>query len=150
MKIIRGANKAITLFLVGAAAYAVIEILWRGHTHWTMAVLGGILFLLLGGINEWIPWEMPLAAQCVIGAVIVTAAEFLAGLILNVWLGLGIWDYSDVPGNILGQVCPQFVGAWLGLSLVAILLDDWLRHWLWGEKRPKYTVFRRIHPKKPT
>ena len=142
MKFIGHINKAVTLFLIGAAAYAGIELLWRGHTHWTMAVLGGILFLLLGGINEWLPWEMPLALQCVIGALLVTAAEFAAGLILNVWLGLNIWDYSNIPGNILGQVCPQFLFAWLGLSLVAILLDDWLRHWFWGEKQPHYTIFK--------
>lgn len=144
MKFIGHINKAVTLFLIGAAAYAGIELLWRGHTHWTMAVLGGILFLLLGGINEWLPWEMPLALQCVIGALLVTAAEFAAGLILNVWLGLNIWDYSNIPGNILGQVCPQFLFAWLGLSLVAILLDDWLRHWFWGEKRPHYTIFKPV------
>ena len=140
--ILRRVNKATILFLIGAAAYAVIEVAFRGYTHWTMAVLGGILFLLLGGINEWIPWEMPLVLQCVIGAVMVTVAEFVAGLILNVWLGLGIWDYSDVPGNILGQICPQFIFAWLGLSLVAIILDDWLRYWIWGEDRPHYTVFK--------
>lgn len=140
--ILRRVNKAAILFLIGAAAYALIEVAFRGYTHWTMAVLGGILFLLLGGLNEWIPWEMPLALQCVIGAVIVTVAEFIAGLILNVWLGLGIWDYSDVPGNILGQICPQFIFAWLGLSLVAIILDDWLRYWIWGEDRPHYTVFK--------
>ena len=139
----RRINKAAILFLIGAAAYALIEVAFRGHTHWTMAVLGGILFLLLGGINEWIPWEMPLVLQCVIGAVLVTVAEFVAGLILNVWLGLGIWDYSDVPGNILGQICPQFIFAWLGLSLVAIILDDWLRYWLFGEARPHYTIILR-------
>lgn len=141
--ILRRFNKAAILFLIGAAAYALIEVAFRGYTHWTMAVLGGILFLLLGGINEWIPWEMPLTLQCIIGAVMVTVAEFLAGLILNVWLGLGIWDYSDVPGNILGQICPQFIFAWLGLSLVAIILDDWLRYWLFGEARPHYTIILR-------
>ena len=142
MKLLMRINKAVTLFLIGAAAYAGIEVLWRGHTHWTMAVLGGILFLLLGGINEALPWEMPLVMQGCIGTVLVTAAEFLAGLILNVWLRMNVWDYSDMPGNILGQVCPQFMIAWFGLSLVAIVLDDWLRHWLWEEERPHYRVFR--------
>ena len=146
MKFLMRANRAVILFLIGAAAYAVIEVLFRGHTHWTMAALGGVLFLLLGGLNEWLPWEMPLALQGIIGAVLVTAAEFLAGLVLNVWLGLAIWDYSDVPGNILGQICPQFIAAWVALSLVAIGLDDWLRFWFWGQPRPRYTVFRRQKP----
>lgn len=132
------AGKATVLFLVGAVLYASIEFLWRGHTHWTMAVLGGLLFLLLGGLNNWIPWEMPLLWQIVTGTVVVTAAEFVAGCILNLWLGLGIWDYSRLPGNILGQICPQFTLAWAGLSLVAIVLDDYIRHWLWDEEPPHY------------
>lgn len=132
------ASKALVLFLIGAVLYAAIEILWRGHTHWTMAVLGGLLFLLLGGLNNWLPWEMPLLWQIIIGTAIVTAAEFAAGCILNLWLDLGIWDYSNLPGNILGQICPQFTLAWAGLSLIAIVLDDYIRYWLWGDERPYY------------
>lgn len=88
------AEKALVLFLIGAVLYAAIELLWRGHTHWTMAVLGGTLFLLLGGLNNWIPWEMPLLWQIVTGTGIVTATEFAAGCVLNLWLKLDIWDYS--------------------------------------------------------
>lgn len=36
--------KLIFLFVVGGLLYAVIEILWRGYTHWTMAILGGMCF----------------------------------------------------------------------------------------------------------
>lgn len=39
-----------------------------------------------------------------------------------------------------GIICPQFSAAWVGLSMLAILLDDWLRYWLWGEERPKYKL----------
>lgn len=144
MRFLKHVNKAVTLFLIGGGAYVLAELLFRGRSHWTMAILGGVCFLLLGGINNWLPWEMPLPFQCVLGAGIVTAAELLAGLVLNVWLGLGIWDYSGMPGNIMGQICPQFSAAWVGLSLLAILMDDWLRHWFWGEKRPKYTIFRTV------
>lgn len=136
-------NRMLILFLIGAGLYALIELLFRGHTYWTMAALGGVLFLLLGGINNYLSWDMPLIWQCVLGAVIATVAELLAGLILNVWLGLGIWDYSDMSYNLWGQICPQFSAAWAGLSLVAILLDDWLRCWLWGQDRPRYTIFRK-------
>lgn len=134
------AEKAVVLFLCGGTAYALIEILWRGYTHWTMAVLGGVLFLLIGGLNNWLPWEMPLVLQAVLGAVIVTAVELLAGIILNLWLGLDIWDYSRMPGNFLGQICPQYTIAWAGLSLVAVVLDDYLRYWLFGEERPHYKL----------
>ena len=133
-------RKHLILFGIGAAAYVLVELLFRGYSHWTMAILGGLCFVLIGGINNWIPWEMPLPLQCIIGAGIVTLAELLAGLILNVWLGLGIWDYTNMPGNFLGIICPQFTAAWVGLSLLAILLDDWLRYRLFGEEKTHYRL----------
>lgn len=135
------AVKCLVLFCIGAVVYALVEILWRGYTYWTMAVLGGLLFLLIGGINNWIPWDMPLCLQAIIGSLLVTGAELIAGVVLNIWLGFGIWDYSGMPFNILGQICPQFTAAWAGLSIVAIVLDDYIRYWLFGERKPKYKLF---------
>ena len=134
------AAKAVVLFFFFLVVYALIEILWRGYTHWTMAVLGGSLFLLIGGINNWLPWDMPLCLQAIIGSLMVTGAEFIAGLILNMLLGLGIWDYSQMPFNILGQICPQFMAAWVVLSVVAILLDDYVRYIVFGEEKPHYKL----------
>lgn len=134
-------RKTAALALIGGLCYGAVEVLWRGYTHWTMLVLGGVLFVLLGGLNEWLTWDMPLALQALLGAVVVTAAEFLAGLVLNLWLGLEIWDYSGMWGNVLGQICPAYSTLWVLLSAVAIVLDDWLRYWLWGEERPYYILF---------
>ena len=134
------AIKALVLFLCGAAVYAAMEILWRGFTHWTMAVLGGALFLFLGGLNEWLSWDMPLLLQGFIGAVGVTAAELAAGYILNIRLGLGIWDYSGMPLNFLGQICLPFSLIWWAVSIFGIVLDDWIRYWIFGEERPHYKI----------
>lgn len=133
--------KCLVLFCIGAVAYAGVEILWRGYTHWTMATLGGVLFLLIGGINNWLPWDMPLWLQAMIGSLLVTGAELIAGIVLNIWLDLGIWDYSEMPFHFLGQICPQFTAAWAGLSIVAILLDDYIRYWLFKEQKPRYKLF---------
>ena len=132
--------KALALFLIGGAAYAIVELLWRGWTHQSMFLLGGVCFLVLGALNEYLPWEMPLAAQVVIGDVLVTVLELATGLIVNVWLGLGVWDYSNLPGNICGQICPQFMVLWIPLVLVAILLDDLIRWLCFGEEKPKYRI----------
>ena len=121
--------------------YFLIEMAWRGHSHWTMAVLGGVCFVLIGDINEFIPWNMPLVLQGAIGSGIVTLLELVSGIILNLWLGLGIWDYSNMPFNFLGQICLPFSLLWVALSVVAVILDDWLRYWLFGEDRPTYTLF---------
>ena len=133
--------KHAVLALCGGCVYFLIEMAWRGHSHWTMAVLGGVCFVLIGDINEFIPWNMPLVLQGAIGSGIVTLLELVSGIILNLWLGLGIWDYSNMPFNFLGQICLPFSLLWVALSVVAVILDDWLRCWLFGEDRPTYKLF---------
>lgn len=132
--------KYMTLLLIGGGLYVLIELIWRGRSHWTMFLLGGICFIGLGLINEVIPWEMPLLQQILIGACIVTGLEFLTGCIVNLWLGWAVWDYSGIPGNILGQICPQFFILWMPVALIAIVLDDWLRYWWFEEDRPRYKI----------
>lgn len=133
-------NKYITLFDMGGLLYVLLELAWRGRSHWTMFLLGGICFVGLGLINEVLPWDMPLWCQLLIGVTMVTALEFLTGCVVNLWLGLGVWDYSGLLGNILGQICPQYCLIWLPVSLAGIVLDDWLRYWWWGEERPYYKL----------
>ena len=65
-------------------------------------------------------------------------SELGAGLILNVWLKLDIWDYSRLPGNLWGQVCLKYALLWVVLAGTAIVLFDWMRHWLFQEERPHY------------
>lgn len=139
--------KYTVLFCVGGVAYYGIEFAYKrllsgGTTHWTMALLGGLMFLLIGGINEYFPWEMPLALQACVGGTAITACEFIAGVVLNVWLRLGIWDYSHLPFNLLGQVCLSFFVVWIFISVIAIVLDDWLRWRLFGEEPPQYRWFK--------
>lgn len=139
-------NKALkpaVLFCAGGSIYILVEILWRAvrgstPTHWTMFILGGLCFLFIGAINEYFTWETPFWLQAVVGGAGVLALEFIFGLVLNLWLNLGVWDYSDEPLNILGQVCLPFAFAWVLLSAVAIVLDDYLRYWLFKEEKPRY------------
>ena len=133
--------KIFILFLIGGFIYVAIELGFRGHSHWTMFLLGGLCFILIGGLNNYIPWEMSIIKQGVIGALIVTSLEFIFGLVLNLYLNLGIWDYSNMSFNILGQICLPFSIAWFFLSLVAIFVDDWLRYVLFKEEKPHYHLF---------
>lgn len=77
-----------------------------------MAFVGGVCFVLCGLVNEFIDWKTPLLLQMLICAVIVTTVEFVAGVILNIGLGLNMWDYSNLKFNIMGQICPQFFAVW--------------------------------------
>lgn len=122
------AVKALVLWGIGGLMYICCELFFRGYSHWTMFIVGGICFFLIGAINEWIPWEMPLWQQAIIGAVIVTAVEFVSGCVINIWLGWAVWDYSDIPFNILGQICLPFFFVWMALSVFGIILDDWIRY----------------------
>lgn len=141
MKMRQSLRKQLTLAATGGLLYIIMELIWRGRSHWTMFVLGGICFVALGLINEVLPWTMSLLLQVLIGAGIITALEFLVGCVVNLWLGWNVWDYSSLPGNLLGQICPQYCLLWLPVSLAGIILDDWLRYWWWNEERPRYRIF---------
>ncbi len=133
--------KALILATIGGVVYASMELAFRGRTHWTMAVLGGVLFVVIGLLNEVLPWEMSLTLQAVLGSLVVTGVELVAGIVLNCWLGLAIWDYSNLPFNLWGQICLPFSALWVLLAGVAVVLDDWLRYWMFGEDWPHYVLF---------
>lgn len=126
------------LGILGGLLYLLIEIAWRGYTHWTMFLVGGICFVLIGLINEVFPWEMPLWQQMASACLLVTIVELIAGIVLNMWLGLGIWDYSQMPFNFMGQICLPYMGLWFLLSMPAIVLEDYLHYWLFQEDKPRY------------
>ena len=133
--------KVVLLFVFGGLMYMGVEILFRGYTHFSMFFVGGLCFVLVGGINEKLPWNMAFVSQMMIASLLVTAVEFIAGVILNLLLGLGVWDYSSLPYNFLGQISLIFSVGWFFLSAIGILLDDWLRYLIYGEERPHYKIF---------
>lgn len=140
--------KNFIIFCVGFTVYMCIEGVWKtvinpdGVQSYYMGLLAGTTTLVVGYLNKWFTWEMPLVLQLAIGTIANTLMEFIFGLILNVWLGLGIWDYSSLPGNIMGQVCWQFSIAWIFLTLLQILTDDYLRYLIYGEEKPHYHLLR--------
>lgn len=127
--------KGLILFAIGGILYILIELLWRGYTHFSMFLLGGLCFRLIGSINEHGSRNPPLLFQMVLGACIITALEFITGYIVNIRLGLNVWDYSDLPFNIMGQVCMPYALLWFVLSGVCVVVDDWLRDELFCEAK---------------
>ena len=123
---------------LGGLLYGGLELIWRGYTHWTMLLLAAALCVPLDLANEHIPWDMPLWMQAVIGGLTVTAAELAAGVVLNLWFGLEVWDYSGMWGNLWGQVCPLYTVLWCILAGPVIVTYDWLDCWLCGGERPHY------------
>lgn len=119
------------LFALGGGAYGLIEVLWRGYTHWTMVVLGGTLFLLLGVLNSRLPQNTSLLLRGLLGGILITATESAAGCVLNLGLGLAIWDYSSMPFQLLGQVCLPYSFLWVILAMVAALVYNSVHHLAW-------------------
>lgn len=133
--------KYFILWWIFGSTYCSLEIIFRGHSNFSMILLGGLCGLLIGSINNLFPWEMSLAKQGVIGACIVTVLEFVTGCVVNIWLGWNVWDYSNMPLNILGQVCLPFSLLWILLSIVCIIVDDYLRYLMFNEQMPHYYLF---------
>ena len=128
------------LFVTGSWAYPAIEVLWRGKTHGSMALAGGVCLCLIDYVCCGKLADKSVLRRCAAGAGIITGVELGLGLVLNRLLGFEIWDYSDLPYNLLGQVCLLYMNLWFLLSLPAILLDDWLR-WRWfDEQAPHYRL----------
>ena len=130
--------KYIFLFLTGGCIYYLIEVLWRGYSHWSMFILGGICFVLIGLINILFSWKTLLEVQMLMGSCIITTLEFLTGCIVNLLLGFHVWDYSDLPLNILGQICIPFSIIWFFISGIGIVMDDYIRYIFFKEEKPYY------------
>lgn len=128
------------LGITGGFIYSLIEVISRGYTHWSMFLLGGICFIFLGLLNEVFSWNTPLLLQMLCGTVIITALEFITGCIVNLWLGWGVWDYSNEKFNLHGQICFKYSCYWFFLSLIGIVLDDYLRYCFFNEEKPRYKI----------
>lgn len=129
------------LLIIGGIGYYGIELIYRGYSHWTMMIVGAIAFIFIGLINEFLKWETPLILQSFIGGIGVTCIELIAGCIINLHFGLNVWDYSQLPFNLAGQICLLFTIMWMGLSALVIIADDWIRYWLFNEEKPHYRIF---------
>ena len=79
--------------------------------------------------------------QGLIGSGIITVLEFLTGVLVNIVLHLNVWDYSNMPLNVLGQICLPFSLLWVIIAIGAIILDDYIRYCFFDEEKPRYKLF---------
>ena len=112
-------TKNTMMFISGCIIYGFLEILWRGYTHWTMILTGGICLVLLYNMFNRLE-NVHTLCKCVYGAGIITLVEFIVGCVVNIMLGMNVWDYSAIPFNLFGQVCVLFSTLWMLISYMAI------------------------------
>lgn len=119
MKKLRSLKKYALFFVAGAIGYGLLEIVWRGRTHWSMLIAGGICLVIFSVVAEKAS-ARPLVVKAAICAACVTLVELAFGLVFNVALKMNVWDYSAMPLNLLGQICPLFSLLWCALALVLL------------------------------
>ena len=115
-----GVGKYIIIFGLGAFIYGAVEVIVRGYTHWTMALTGGAVMALFMLINR--SRDVNILLRCLLGSLVITSLEFAVGAVVNLGLGWDVWDYSEKPFNIMGQICPLFTLGWFALSLPGFML----------------------------
>ena len=125
---------------LGGCIYYVFEIIFRGFSHWSMFILGGICFLFFYIQGSLLHWEDPLWKQVLRCIVFVTAMDFITGIIVNKWLHMSVWDYSGLPMQLFGQICLPFMIIFSGLCLMGIYISGYLSYWLFGEEKPSYHI----------
>lgn len=108
--------------IIGGFGYCLIEIIWRGRTHYSMFFAGAIILSVFYFIS--INYSLSLWKKCIIGMLIITVIELAIGVVFNIMLGENVWDYSNMPLNFLGQICVPFSLLWLLLSGVAFKIID--------------------------
>lgn len=116
----------ITVYAVGSAGYSLIELLWRGFTHWSMCLAGGVGFLLLYAADLRMAGRA-LLQKALAGCALLTGVELIFGCVVNKLLKLDVWDYSQEKGNLMGQVCPLYSILWFLLSFFVIPIGGVLR-----------------------
>lgn len=129
--------RLLVLFFIMGSIYYIIEILFDGSSHWSMALCGGIAGVIGGGINEY-KQKMKIWKQCILITGIILILEYITGYYVNIKMKLNVWNYSDMPCNINGQICLTYGLIWFFvISPLIIWLDDYLRWRLFNEKVPE-------------
>ena len=128
------------LWALGGTLYYSIELMFRGFSHWSMFLLGGICLLFFWLQGSKTEWSDPMWVQVIRCTIFVVSCEFITGIIVNKWLGWGVWDYSEEPFHLFGQICLPFAMIFSGFAVIGIILSGNLMHWLFGEKKPNYHV----------
>ncbi|MCI8293264.1 MAG: hypothetical protein HFH53_06990 [Hespellia sp.] len=132
------------LWAIGGTLYYVFEIIFRGFSHWSMFVLGGICMIFCVQQGLWVHWQDPIWQQVLHCIIFITCGEFITGILVNKILHWNVWDYSGLPFQLFGQICLPFAAIFSLLCLVAIYLGAYLSYHLYGEEKPPFLNPRKM------
>ncbi len=116
----------IFMYSLGSVLYSILELLYRGHTHFSMVITGGLCGILLYGIHSHLR-QVPLWGRALIGCFFITLIELIFGCLVNRLWHWAVWDYHDQPFNLFGQICLRFSFYWFLLCFPAFLICHFVR-----------------------
>ncbi len=128
----------VILWLTGGIVYFYMEIAFRGYSHFSMLICGGVCFVTVGYAGRKILAYsknvlVALPKIMVSGMLIITFYEFVTGVLVNKVLGWNVWDYSEQRYNVMGQICLVYSLLWSMLSLLCVYLDIIIRKYIFDE-----------------
>jgi len=140
------------LWLITGGVYFIVEGLWRigsngGWANVTMIPVGGLCGVLIGMMNENPKFaRKKMWVQALYGMAVLVVVEFAGGYVMNIVLGMNIWDYSGRPFNFMGQICLPYALLWYLFTPFIIWFDDFIRLKLWndGEKYSWYVNYNKL------
>ena len=124
-------KKYYLFFILGGTGYSLIEILWRGYTHYSMVLAGGLCFIFFSIISTNLK-SKPLFLKAIICSLIITIIELFFGIIFNLIFKMNVWNYANLPFNILGQICPLYTLIWFVLSFIFLPLAHIINSYLYA------------------
>lgn len=138
-----------SIFIISGLIYTMLELMWRGRTHWTMFLCAGLCGLVMANVNNHLlEFDTDFLKQVVVSALCCTGFEFLFGIMFNG--DFSIWDYRGLWGtiHILGdQVNILFFGVWIIISVFSLPFLDWLQWKLGLAEKPYYRIgWRYFYP----
>ena len=111
----------------GGLLYYIIEILYRGHSHYSMFLCGGTVFYCVSLLNRKYREKLPLIIRMLLCTFIILSCELLFGILFNLYLKMNVWDYSNLKYNYKGQICLTFSIYWFFLTIPLLFLEERIR-----------------------
>ncbi len=125
--------------MTGGIIYFYFEIFVRGYSHISMMILGGICFLLVGKVgNKLLRGEGSHISKIIkimlFSGIVITLLELLTGYIVNINMGLRVWDYRSMNYNYKGQICLLYSLLWSLMGLPCVYFYGILEMYIFGEE----------------
>lgn len=130
----------IILWMTGGLFYFYMEIAFRNYSHYSMIICGGLCFLIVGMIGDYIMDKESNILKAIslimfFGSLTITTLELLTGIIVNVFLELDVWDYTSMKYNVYGQICLGYTLIWSLLSLLCVFVANTIKAFIFEKNR---------------